>query len=197
MKNKIFLAFVMIMFAAVQSFGVIVDQSNSAGPFGTNGGAPGIAYYGQSFTPTLTGLDFVEFTLVGTSDDGSPATMVVDILNGVSGFNGMDGAVIATSAPVDVISALDGYAIYTFNFASTVSLTPNQTYVARVRSTAGGFGIRMTLGDVYAGGQYLLSSEPYLYTNFYDAIFTEGMIPEPATISIIALGSLLLARKKN
>jgi hypothetical protein len=196
MKNKLFL--VVVLLAAVQSFGVIIDQSNSIdNPRGTNGGGPGWAYYGQSFTPALTGLDFVQFKLVGSNEDSSPVSMVVDILSGVSGTNGMEGAVLAASAPVSVVSALDGYAIYTFNFASTVSLVPGQVYVARVSSLAGNFGIMITASDVYAGGQYLLSSEPYLYTNFYDAIFAEGMIPEPTTIVILGFGILSLIRNKK
>jgi hypothetical protein len=197
MKNLKMLFAIVMLCISCQAFGV-VDQSNSvANPWGTNGGGPGWAYYGQSFTPTLTGLDFVQFKLVGGNEDGSPVSMVVDILSGVSGTNGMEGAVLATSAPVSVVSALDGYAIYTFNFASTVSLVPGQVYVARVSSLAGNFGIMLTASDVYAGGQYLFSTEPYLYTNFYDAIFAEGMIPEPTTIAILAFGSLLLARKKK
>jgi len=195
MKKLVIVAMLCI---CCQVFGVIIDQSNLvASPLGTNAGGSGWAWYGQSFTPTLTGLDFVEFKLVGLNDDSSSTTMVVDILDSVSGTNGMEGTVLATSESVSVVTALDGYAIYTFNFASTVSLTSGHTYVARVRSLSGNFGIMITASDVYAGGQYLLSSESYVYTNFYDAIFTEGMIPEPATIALLGFGVLSLIKRKR
>jgi len=70
-----------------------IDQQNLGAVTGTNGGV----VFGQSFTPTLSGIDAIEFLMAGDND-----VVVVQILDGVVGFDGLGGTVIATSNAVVV-----------------------------------------------------------------------------------------------
>jgi hypothetical protein len=123
-----------------------VDQQNLAPAIGTNGGV----LFGQSFTPTLPRIDAIEF-LMGDFN----ATDIVEILNGVVGFDGLGGLVIGTSNPVFVNTPGVHQTIH-FDFPLGVMLVPGQTYVALLsrQNGSGVDGVRFT-GDLYSGGQFL------------------------------------------
>lgn len=171
-----------------------IDQQN-LGPFsGTNGSGPPI-YFGQSFRPTLSGLDAVEFLLGGTN-----TTAIVEILSGLSGADGLGGPIIATSMP----TFFTGNLVVHFDFAGTVPLTPGQTYVARLLNTAGSIGVRHTSGNAYAGGQFLHQGfSPGVFAG-NDLVFAEGLhalatVPEPASAAMWSLAacSLLAWRRRH
>jgi hypothetical protein len=164
----------------------VVDQQNP-GPF--NGSAGGVVF-GQSFTPTLSRIDFFE---VEIGDFG--AIDEVQILNGVSGFDGLSGAVLGTSDPAATEAA--SRQPVQFIFPGGIALTPGNTYVARIFSTNGDFapgiaGISITTDNAYTGGQLLEAgfsdTDPFLVN--YDAVFREGLtsVPEVPTLWSVAVG---------
>jgi hypothetical protein len=121
---------------------------------------------------------------------GSNDTVIVEILNGVAGFDGLGGPVIGTSNPV-LVNTPGFHQTIHFDFPLGVMLEPGQTYVALLSAPGGILGVSHT-ADLYAGGQFLhqgvaLNSFP----RDRDMIFSEGStsaIPEPTTVWLIALG---------
>jgi hypothetical protein len=163
----------------------VIDQQNDGPAGSTQGGV----VFGQSFTPTLSSIDFFEVTIgdFGAIDE-------VQILNGVSGLDGLSGAVLGTSEPAATPGNSQGPVL--FQFPGGIALTPGDTYVARIFSTNGTFapaiaGISITLDNAYTGGQLLESgfsvTTPFLVN--YDAVFQEGFTPVPEVSTIWALAS--------
>ena len=160
----------------------LIDQYNFAPRAGTNGGAT----FGQSFIPTLPGIDYIEVLMGGHYD-----VVTVDILDGLIGFDGLDGPVIGTSNPllIDTYPS-GGHQTIHFDFPSTVSLTPGNTYVFRLQ-TPGGIGGISWSGDSYSRGQYLIENYATSAFQLQDTIFEEGMIVD--TVAVIpAPGALAL-----
>lgn len=163
----------------------VVDQANTGPLRGTNGGSS----FGQSFTPTLSGIDYIEILMGGDED-----VVTVSILDGVIGFDGLGGPVIGVSDPtlVDTID-IGPYQIIRFDFASTVSLVPGNTYVAWLQSPRGIGGIGYT-DNSYSGGQYLAHGYATTsYTQDHDMIFEEGMmvsnpVPVPGALAMTGIG---------
>jgi hypothetical protein len=144
--------------------------------------------FGQSFTPTQSRIGVFE---VEVADFGAIAE--VQILDGVSGFDGLGGAVLGTSNPVFV----DVSRPFQFIFPGGIALTPGDTYVARIFATSGTFapgiaGISITTNNAYAGAQLLEAgfsdTSPFLVN--YDAVFREGLtnVPEVPTLWAVAVG---------
>ncbi len=119
--------------------------------------------------------------------------VTVDILNGLVGSDGLDGPVIGTSNPVPVntVATSGTHEIIHFDFPSTISLTPGNTYVFRLQTPQGIGGISWS-GNSYSNGQYLI--ENYATSEFLlqDAIFQEGMmvdvIPAPGALALGFMG---------
>jgi hypothetical protein len=164
----------------------VVDQQN-AGPFNISQGG---LVFGQSFTPTLSRIDIFE---VEIGDPGAVAE--VQILDGVSGFDGLGGAVLGTSDPVTV--AVDHREPFQFIFPGGIALTPGHIYVARIVATSGAFapglaGISVTSNNGYASGQLLEAgiSDTFSALVNYDAVFREGLtsVPEVPTIWVVGAG---------
>src|SRR5215468_2149828 len=160
---------------------VQIDQQNLATPDGTNGGVR----FGQSFTPTLSAIDAIEF-LIGDNH----AIVYVDLLDGVSGFDGLGGTVIATSLPT-AVNLPSGHEMVHFDFPTRVTLVPGHTYVARLAASSGTIppglaGVSLSLNDLYPGGQFLEEGFPidFAHQPRADMIFVEGLTagaPAPAT----------------
>lgn len=171
----------------------VIDQQNPGPADGSNGGV----VFGQSFTPTLSRIDFFEVTIgdFGAIDE-------VQILNGVSGSDGLSGAVLGTSDPAT--TEVNSQQPVRFIFPGGIALTPGDTYVARIFSTNGSFapaiaGISITVDNSYAGGQLLEAglsdTNPFLIN--YDALFQEGSthVPEVPTIWALAIGLALIGMR--
>jgi hypothetical protein len=167
----------------------VIDQQNP-GPAPPGSSAGGVVF-GQSFTPTLSRIDFFE---VEIGDFG--AIDEIQILNGVSGFDGLSGAVVGMSDPA--ATEATGRQPVRFIFPGGIALTPGNTYVARIFSINGSFapaiaGISITTDNAYAGGQLLMagfSSD----TSPFDAVFREGLtsVPEVSTIWAVASGLAII-----
>ena len=166
--------------------GPVIDQQNAGPITGTNGGS----IFGQSFTPMLSGIDYVEILMAGNED-----IVTIDILDGLIGLDGLGGPVIGTSNPT-FVNTIGGHEIIHFDFPSTVSLITGNTYVFRLQTPGGIQGISWT-DDSYSGGQYL--AENYATDSYvidHDTIFVEGIMVEdeaPGSPDVIpAPGALLL-----
>lgn len=163
-----------------------VDQQNLGVGTGTNGGA---TFFGQSFTPAISGIDAIEFLMGGFND-----LVTVDILDGIVGLDGLSGTVIATSNPLIVNNTSGFHEIFHFDFPSTVTLIPGHTYVARLFSSEGIGGVSH-MGDSYTGGQFLHQGFDLDVFSSRDMIFTEGIhspIPEPAAAWLFCFGLFVL-----
>jgi hypothetical protein len=167
----------------------IIDQQN---PGPALGGSQGGVVFGQSFTPTLSRIDVFE---VEIGDFG--AIDEVQILNGVSGFDGLSGAVLGSSDPA--ATAASSRQPVQFIFPGGIALTPGDTYVARIFSTNGSVapgiqGITITTDNAYTGGQLLEAgvsdNSPFLAN--YDAVFREGLTSVPEVPTIWAVASVLV-----
>lgn len=143
---------------------------------------------GQEFTPSFDGLDFVNVLLFGPGG----GTFQVSIHDGsITG--------LALGISEQVVSAGSGYTH--FNFLSTVSLTPGNTYVFEViqNDNSSGWFIELPTSAVvngqtidmnYSGGRLIYGGVPQ---SSYDMIFSEGInvVPEPRSVDLFAIGVAL------
>jgi hypothetical protein len=128
---------------------------------------------GQSFTPSLPAIDFVQLQLSDAwqPHDGLGATMFVNLRSG-----SITGAVLASSSPVVMPDGfVDG--ITNFMFPSTVSLTAGSTYYIEpiLQATTEPWYIKADY-YYYPGGSAFLRGNPI----DLDLWLREGVaIPEP------------------
>ncbi len=199
MKLSVVIAVALLLLSSERTMAApiaLVDQTNVGGFNNSNGGVLLVA--GQSFVPSLAGLDAVELSL---GSDGT--SIVVDILDGVAGVDGLSGILLASSQPTFVETGQLGPRLYHFDFDSTVSLNPGDTYVARVRNLgATSYGIFGTNNNLYPQGQKLHGDFSPAAFATQDLIFTTGLhaaVPEPSAVSLLAIGLLgvLFARARR
>lgn len=170
----------------------LIDQQNFGSVAGTNGGVS----FGQSFTPTFPAIDAIEFLMAGLGQ-----SVVVNILDGLAGADGLGGRVIASSEPV-VVTTPSGQQLIHFDFPARVALTPGRSYVAQLFTPGGIEGVGWTTGDAYGGGQFL--QEGFTPSGFpeQDLIFAEGLsrpitAPESGWLFSLGLLGLALATRRN
>ena len=171
----------------------IIDQQQQQGlaEIGTSGNNAG-----QSFTPTLAGIDFAIFFIDadgGQNADGSLLTLRVDLFEG----NGFGGTLLASTAPLVVTT--NSFQPIEFNFPTTVALTPGNVYSLQVVSGAGvgivGFDMLIFLNDGLPGGTaFNQFGVPFPAA---DWVFAEGInvaVSGPSTFALLGLGALGLLR---
>jgi hypothetical protein len=188
-----FLLVALTVVGSAKADSIGIDQQNPGPADGSQGGV----VFGQSFTPMLSRIDFFE---VEIGDFG--AIDQVQILNGVSGFDGLSGAVLGTSDPG--ATPVNDRQPVRFIFPGGIALIPGATYVARISSTNGTFtpgiaGIGITTDNAYTGGQLLEAgfsvTSPVI--DNYDAVFQEGTVPEIPTIWLLASGLAIIVGKRS
>jgi hypothetical protein len=171
----------------------VIDQQQPLTDSTGGASAPSWTSFGESFTPGLSSIDWAEFSLRNESTNSGPFTPIslsLSVLNGLSGTNGLQGTVLATSPAVSLTSLT--YAPLHFQLASSLALTPGNTYVLRVNiiTQNEGLGWEQKFGDAYTGGTMLQS--PYDYTTVLagqDYKFSEGTgVPEPSS-ALVLLGA--------
>jgi hypothetical protein len=140
---------------------------------------------GQSFTPTLTGIDFATFSL---ATEGPSSSLQVNLYNG----DGFGGALLA-STPTQNITNTNAFQPVTFDFSSTVALTPGNVYTLQIDVVSGADIFELEgSGNPYPGG-FEYDSAGVQQTD-YDLVFSEGVnvaaTPEPSAIAFLLTGGV-------
>ncbi len=182
---KKILVFAITLFAGNQGFtqGTLVYDQQSASNGLASGGAPMQIQQpmGQSFTPSLSAVGFVQFQFDNTSGSLG-ATVYVKLLE-----NSITGNVVAASNPVFIRSHFLGTT--NFFFTSNVSIQAGVEYFF-LPVLQSGDNVNL-LSDFYnyTGGAAYYSGIPR--TDGRDFWFREGIVvvPEPATGSLLLVGA--------
>jgi hypothetical protein len=185
----------MVLLAGPQAFtqGTLVfDQQASTGTL-ASGGAPILNQQpmGQSFTPSLSAVGFVQFQFFDTTGIQG-ATVYVNLV-----ANSITGNVIAATSPVFMPNSFHG--ITNFFFSSNIPVQPEVEYFFLPVLQSGDNTDLM--GDLYpySRGTAIFSGQPS--TLGVDFWFREGIVvPEPATGSFLlmgAAGAMMLRQKRR
>jgi hypothetical protein len=154
----------------------IFDQTNTGLPLGTlSQNLLVFSPLGQSFTPTLTSLNFVNLLTV----DGS-ATVEVNIRSG-----SISGTILGTSQPT-VIPFSIATSVSSFSFSTPVTLIAGDLYVMEPFVVSGDTLVGSTDTHNYVGGNQILGG--IVQTN-NDLWFQEGIsTPEPGALLLLGTG---------
>jgi hypothetical protein len=192
--NLVRAAFAMLMavvFTGPARAGFIIDQQYGSPPSPESSSVPFNAPLGQSFTPTLTGINFATFQF--TNFASVAGTYEAEV------HSGINGSLLGTSAPVSLPASFGGSSSQTgaqveFDFANTIALTPGSIYsliLVRLDSTSNFAAIGIDPGT-YGGGSEIVggSAIPGLDLIFSEGINVSSAAPEPASVTLLGLGSL-------
>jgi hypothetical protein len=175
----------------------IYDQSSATNPAAGGGGASifGDQPMGQSFTPTLSSIGFVQFNFTDAyPGNGSGATIYVNLWSGSIS----NGTLLASTDPI-YLPVDASRLVANFFFSTAVTLTPGTTYYLQPYLQSGNVGMSIigSQGFNYSGGTLYGNGVP---DPGYNLWFQEGVIevPEPSSLVLILLGSglFLYARQK-
>jgi hypothetical protein len=164
---------------------LVYDQQSSLG--GTYEGTTNIQsaqLIGQSFTPSLDAVGFIQLYLIGVNPgNNANAVVYVNLLSGsITGQN------IGQSAPVTVTIGTE--AAVNFLFSSPVTVSPGTTYYLQPVVQSGESLISESFLYSYSGGSAIFNGVP---DPGYQLYFREGIIvPEPSTWALFAVGGATL-----
>ena len=173
---------------------LLVDQASSLGPpsesdlFSIQSASP----LGQSFTPSLSAIDYIQLGMGVGNRDGLGAAVYVNLMS-----TSFTGPIIGSTTPV-VMPYGYGFQATTFYFPASVSVTPGTQYYFRIIVQSGGTWNTGPAGPYnYAGGTgYGLG----VAVPNEDLWFQEGIVvPEPsaAWFALLGGGALVYARHKR
>jgi hypothetical protein len=167
------------------------DSATNDGPVPFTAGSviqtasPGL---GQSFTPSLTGVDFIRLLLL----DGSPSNGVGATLSMNLRTNSITGPILATTASVALPDSFDG--VVNFFFTNTVPLSPGTLYYFEPVVRFGDAWKAMNGEYNYPGGMVFALGQPNPAVDFW---FREGLVPEPSSALLMLIGGALLALRQR
>jgi len=147
---------------------------------------------GQSFTPSLPSVGFVQFELYdGHPNNGLGATLYVNLRS-----NSISGLILSSTDPVFLPEIPSGGGVASFLFSTPAAVVPGTTYFFEVVVQSGDLWRLNVLADLYGGGTLLYqgAAQP-----LEDSWFREGIIvPEPSTVALlITAGALFCVRRKK
>ena len=180
---------ILTLFATLCAYGqgisFLYDQQSSTNE-GYYGYGSGPTYQsmlpttGQSFTPTLAGIDFIRLELNDASASGTLSSTWFLNLHSDS----IHGPVLGTTATVVLPGGFTGAA--DFYFPSTIPLTPGTSYWFDLNSPDGGNWHVIAGVFNYPGGYGWAQDTAYLFSDYW---FREGLVvPEPSSVSLLLLG---------
>jgi hypothetical protein len=165
----------------------VIDQQNSVY---TNNFFSGQNRIGQSFVPSLPGIDAIEFELGALTGGGA---VFVNLRSGLSGPGGLDGPILGTSNSIDLPSNAP-FEWRHFDFPSRIDLVPGNVYVAELVSGNGHAG-RFTMDSMYAAGSPL---PPTSFDPTWDLVFVEGLhVPEPSAGALAAGAYAMISMRRR
>ncbi|MGI8966985.1 MAG: PEP-CTERM sorting domain-containing protein [Limisphaerales bacterium] len=138
---------------------------------------------GQSFTPSLSSINFVELRLIDTDGfNHAGSTLSVNVR-----ANSITGLTLGSSGPIFTPDGFFG--TNTFLFSIPVALTPGITYYLQTVQAGDHVSSYVTAG--YAGGSGISKG---VASRDYDLWFREGvLVPEPSSGFLFLLGASLFA----
>jgi hypothetical protein len=167
---------------------VIYDQQSSINPNNAAGG--GLIQqlatpYGQSFSPSLSGIDFIMLGFYdGQPGNGIGATVFVNLRSGSIG-----GPVLASTAPITMRDSfgLAAPGVTNLFFGATIALIPGHAYYFEPVVQSGDLWGVSSGPYGYPGGSTFLGGAPFVGSDYW---FREGIIvPEPACGLLALLGA--------
>ena len=178
---------------AARGQGTMIYDQQSATNRSVSGSAPIQAEQpmGQSFTPTLSSVGFVQLEFIDAhAGNGVGATVYVNLR-----ADSLTGTILDSTAPVFMPDGFnDG--ITNFFFATPVAVTLGTTYYLQpVVQSGEDWGI--VAGPYnYPGGTFFLNGAPD--PNGFDAWFREGaLVPEPSSGLLVLLGVGVIGAAKR
>jgi hypothetical protein len=176
------LIFLAVSISAARADTVTFDQTNTVFAFG--GLFQNVTVFspiGQSFTPTLASLNFVNLL---TEAFVPSFTLQVDIH-----FGSISGTILGTSLPTTVLLPSPPFAnvLTPFTFSTPVSLVPGNIYVIQVLPVSVAQGlVGSSDANFYPGGTQILGG---IAQPNNDLWFQEGIAtPEPGMLLLLAAG---------
>ena len=189
MKRK--LAILGALLATHLAFGqgtfVYDQQSSDVNHFDGDDSVP-IPFWGappvQSFTPSLSGIGFIE---VWGMDIPTFTALAVNLRE-----SSPDGAILGTTSTVTIPRGTNYSGPLSFLFSGQISLVPGQVYYMEpFMVKPAGYGTSCHINAFYynyAGGRYIDRDNDN--TKSLDLWFREGIVvPEPGTMALVLLGA--------
>ncbi|HVM50115.1 MAG TPA: PEP-CTERM sorting domain-containing protein [Candidatus Acidoferrum sp.] len=141
---------------------------------------------GQSFTPALNTVGFVQFEFIAPSPGaGLGATVFVNLRS-----DSLTGTILDSTAPVFMPNGFNG--ITNFLFSAPVAVTSGITYYLQPVLQSGDSSWGLVAGPFnYLGGTFFFNGAPN--PDAFNAWFREGtFVPEPASGLLMLLGAASL-----
>jgi hypothetical protein len=138
---------------------------------------------GQSFTPALSSVGFVQLEFIDAHPgNGLGATVYVNLR-----ADSLSGTILGSTAPVFMPDSFS-YGITSFSFGTPVGVNPDTTYYFQPVVQSGDSSWCIINGPYnYSGGTFFANGVPN--PNGYDAWFREGsFVPEPSSGVLVLLG---------
>jgi hypothetical protein len=146
-------------------FGTIIQDASPGG--------------GQSFTPSLNGIDFIRLLLLDANpSNGLGATLYVNLRT-----NSITGPILASTASVALPDSFDG--VVNFFFTNTVPLSPGRLYYFEDVVRFGDQWRDMNGEYNYPGGMAFALGVASPGADYW---FREGIVPEPSSVLLLLLG---------
>jgi hypothetical protein len=180
--------------ASAQGTFLYDQQSSTSEGYGGYGGGPVfqtlLPSTGQSFTPTLSGINFTRLSISdGDPGDGLGSTWFLNLRS-----TGITGPILGTTASVYLPDGFTGHP--NFFFPNTIPLTPGTRYWFDVNSPDGGAWNIVFAAFHYPGGDGWVRGNDDPAGGYW---FREGLVvPEPSSAAMLfmALGSVWVFRRK-